>query len=65
MVWDIISQLEAKAEELLAEELAGFGPGWSRIEQIFNSWVTLEKHLQHQREQFYNFINLKKVFDRI
>ena len=43
----ILSRLKAKAEELLAEELAGVRPGRSTVEQIFNSRFIIEKHLQH------------------
>ena len=58
-------QLKAKAEELLTEKQAGFKPGLSTVEQIFNSQVILEKHLQHQRSLFHNFIDVKKVLDRV
>ena len=37
--------LKAKAEELLAEEQAGFRPGQSTVEQIFNSQVIIEEEL--------------------
>ena len=53
------------AEELLAEEQAGIGPGRSTVEQIFNSRVTMEKRLRYQIDLFHNFINFKKAFDRI
>ena len=33
----VLNRLKAKAEELLAEEQAGFRPGRSTVEQIFNS----------------------------
>ena len=46
----ILNRLKAKAEELLAEDQAGFRPGRSALEQIFNSRVITEKHLQHQRD---------------
>ena len=61
----IVNRLEAKAEELLAEEQAGFRPGRSTVEQIFSSGVIKEKHLQHQRDLFHNFIDFKKAFDRV
>ena len=35
----ILNQLKAKAEELLAEDQAGFRLGWSTVEQLFNSQV--------------------------
>ena len=34
------------------------------MEQIFNCRVLIEKHLQHQRTLFHNFIDFKKAFDR-
>ena len=60
----ILNRLKAKAEEVLAEDQAGFRPGRSTVEQIFNGPVTIEKHLQHQRDLFHNFIDSKKAFDR-
>ena len=58
-------QLKAKAEELLTEKQAGFKPGLSTVEQIFNSQVIIEKQLQHQHDLFHNFIAFKKAFDRV
>ena len=55
-------RLKAQAEKLLAEEQAGFRPGRSTVEQIFNSRVIIEKHLQHQRDLFHNFVDFKKAF---
>ena len=40
-------------------------PGRSTVEQIFGSQVIREKHLQHQHNHFHNFIDFKKVFDRV
>ena len=62
---DFLNRLEAKAEELLAEEQTGFRPGRSSVEQIFNSRVIIEKHLQHQRDLFHNFRDFKKTFDGV
>ena len=59
----MLSRLKTKAEELLAE--AGFRPGRSTAVQIFNSRVIIEKHLQHQRDLFHNFIYFKKAFGRV
>ncbi|CAH1266623.1 Hypp3444 [Branchiostoma lanceolatum] len=61
----ILKRLKTKAKELLAEEQAGFRPGRSTTEQIFNSRLIIEKHLQHQRDLFHNFIEFKKAFDRV
>ena len=61
----ILNWLKAKAEELLAEDQAGFRPGWSTVEKIFNNRVITEKHLQHQRDLFHNFVDFKKACDRV
>ena len=61
----ILSRLRAKAEEPLAEEQAGFRPGRGTAEQIFSGRVITEKHLQHQRDLFHNFMDFKKAFDRV
>ena len=58
----IFNRLKSRAEEALAEEQAGFRPGRSTAEQIFNSRVIVEKHIQNQRSLFHNF---KKAFDRV
>ena len=61
----ILNRLKAKAEELLADEQAGFRPGRSSVEQILNGRVITEKHLQHQRDLFHSVIEYKKAFDRV
>ena len=63
MLHIILNHLKSKAEELLSEEQAAFRAGWSTVEQIFNCRVPIEKHLQHQRDLFHNFIYFKKAFD--
>jgi len=61
----ILNRLKTQAEELLAEEQAGFRPKRSCVEQIFNCTVLIEKHLQHQWDLHHNFIDFKKAFDRV
>ncbi|GFR70089.1 endonuclease-reverse transcriptase [Elysia marginata] len=61
----ILSRLKPKAEEILAEEQAGFRAGRSTVEQIFNCRILIEKHMQHQRDLFHNFIDFKKAFDMV
>ena len=61
----MLSQLKTKAEKLLAEEQAGFRSDRSTVDQIFDSRVILEKHLQHQHDLFHNFIGCKKAFGRV
>ena len=56
---------QIKAEELLSEEQAWFGPGRNTMKQILNCSILTEKHLEHQKELFHNFIDLKKAFDRV
>lgn len=53
------------AEELLAKEQAAFQTGMSTVEQIFNNWVLIKKHLQHSKDFYHNFIDFKKHFDSI
>ena len=61
----ILHLLNIKAEELLAEEQAGFRHGCSTVEQIFNSRVIRDKHLQNQRNLYHNFTDFKEASDRI
>jgi len=61
----ILNRLKKEAEEHLAEEQTGFRAGRSTIKQIFNCHILMEKHLQHQRDLFHNFIDSKKAFDRV
>ena len=61
----ILNRLKTKAEELLSEEQAGFRPRRSTVEQIFSCRVLMEKHLQHQKDLYHNFIDFKKAFDRV
>ena len=61
----MLNRLKAKAKDLLAEEQAGFRPGRNAVEEIFNSRVIIEKHIQHQRDPFHNSIELKKAFEKV
>lgn len=61
----ILNRLKSYAEELLSEEQAGFRPGRSTVEQIFNCRIMIEKHLQHQKILYHNFIDFRKAFDRV
>uniref|UniRef100_A0A0L8GMR6 Uncharacterized protein n=1 Tax=Octopus bimaculoides TaxID=37653 RepID=A0A0L8GMR6_OCTBM len=53
---------KGKAEEILAEEQAGFRPQRNTVEQILNTRLFTEKHLQHQTDLYQNFIDFKKAF---
>ena len=58
----ILNRLQPQAEEIIAEEQAGFRAGRSTTEQIFNLRILCEKYLQHQQNLFIDF---KKAFDRV
>ena len=57
--------LKPQAEEIIAEEQAGFRAGRSTTEQIFNLRILYEKYLQHQQNLYHVFIDFKKAFDRV
>ena len=62
----ILNRLKPQAEEIIAEEQAGFRAGRSTTEQIFNLRILCEKYLQHQQSLYHVFIDLKKkAFDRV
>ena len=61
----VLNTLQPQAEEIIAEEQAGFRAGRSTIEQIFNLRVLCEKYLQYQQNLDDVFIDFKKAFDRV
>ena len=61
----ILNRLKPQAEEIIAEEQAGFRAGRSTTEQIFNLRILCEKYLQHQENLYHVFIDFKKAFDRV
>ena len=61
----ILNRLKPQAEEIIAEEQAGFRAGRSTTEQIFNLRILCEKYLQHQQNLCHVFIDFKKAFDRV
>ena len=61
----ILNRLQTQAEEIIAEEQAGFRAGRSTTEQIFNLRILCEKYLQHQQNLYHVFIDFKKAFDRV
>ena len=58
----ILNRLKPKAEELIAEEQAGFRAGRSTTEQIFNLRILYEKYLRHQQNLYHVFIDLKNLW---
>ena len=63
MLKDNLNRLKPQAEEIIAEEQAGFRAGRTTTEQIFNLRILCEKYLQHQQNLYHVFIDFKKVFD--
>ena len=61
----ILNRLKPQADEIIAEEQAGFRAGRSTTEQIFNLRILCEKYLQHQQNLYHVFIDFKKAFDRV
>ena len=61
----ILNRLQPQAEEIIAEEQAGFRAGRSTTEQIFNLRILCEKYLQNQQNLYHVFIDFKKAFDRV
>ena len=61
----ILNRLKPQAEEIIAEEQAGFRAGRSTTEQIINLKILCEKYLQHQQNLYHVFIDIKKAFDRV
>ena len=61
----IINRLQPQAEEIIAEEQAGFRAGRSNTEQISNLRILGEKYLQHPQNLSHVFIDFKKAFDRV
>ena len=61
----ILNRLQPQAEEIIAEEQAGFRAGRSTTEQIFSLRILCEKYLQHQQNLYHVFIDFKKAFDRV
>ena len=61
----ILNSLQPQAEEIIAEEQAGFRAGRSTTEQIFNCRILCEKYLQHQQNLYHVLIDFKKALDRV
>ena len=60
-----LNRLKPQAEEIIAEEQAGFRTGRSTTEQIFNLRHLCEKYPQHQQNLYHVLIDLKKAFGRV
>ena len=61
----ILNRLKPQAEEIIAEEQAGFRAGRSTTEQIFNLRNLCEKYLQHQQNLYHVFTDFKIAIDSV
>ena len=61
----VLKKIKQQAENIIAEEQAGFRAGRSTTEHIFNLRILCEKYLQHQQYLYHVFIDFKKAFDRV
>ena len=59
----ILNRLKPQAEEIIAEEQAGFRARRSTRSSTLD--FLCEKYLQHQQSLYHVFIDLKKAFDRV
>ena len=61
----LLNRMKQEVEKIIAEAQAGFRPGRSTTEQIFNLRILCERYLQHQQDLYHVFIDFKKAFDRV
>ena len=61
----ILNRLQPHAEEIIAEDQAGFRAGRSTTEQIINLRILGEKYLQHQQNLYHVFIDFKKAYGSV
>ena len=61
----ILNRLKPQAENITAEEQAGFRVGRSTTEQIFSLQILCEKGLQHQQDLYHVLKDFKKAFDGV
>ena len=61
----ILNRLKPQAEEIIAEEQAGFGAGRGTTGRIFNLIILCEKCLRHRRNLCRVFVGFRGAFDRV
>ena len=61
----IVNQRRPQAEEIIAEEQAGFRKRRNTVAQIFNLTLLTEQFRNAQKPIFYKSIDYKKAFDRV
>ena len=60
----LLNRFKPQAEQIIAEEHAGFRAGRSTSEHIFNLRNLCEKYLQHQQSLYHVFVDFKKAVDK-
>ena len=65
MLKGILNRLKPQAEEIIAEEQAGFRAGGAPQNISLTSESCVKKYLQHQQNLYHVFIDFKKAFDRV
>ena len=65
MLTILLNKYKPQAEEIIAEEQAGFRAGRNTGEQIFNLRMLCEKYLQHPQSLYHVFLDSKKAFDKV
>ena len=61
----ILNRLKPQVEKIIAEEETGFRAGTSTTDQIFKIRILCKEHLQHRKDLYHIFKDLKKAFDRV
>ena len=61
----ILNRLNPISENILAEEKEGLRNKRSTIEQILNCIIMAEKHIEHGRKLYHNFVYFKKAFHEV
>ena len=57
--------MNLQAEDILAEEQAGFRKKRNTQYHILNSRILAEKHIEHDLKLYNKFIDYKKAFGRV
>ena len=61
----LLNRMKPQAKYIIAGEQAGFRPGRSTTEQLFNLRILCDRYLQHQQDLYHVFIDFKKAFDGV
>ena len=65
MLRNILNRLNPISENILTEENAGLQKKGITITHILKCRIMAEKHIEHGRQLYHNFVDFKEVFDRV